>query len=273
MDNLEVLLHFLVDEIEASCPTPLKTVGPEHDDGGWTLCLDQPLKDPCLVVSIGVGNLPQFDIGMAKDYGCEVHSYDPTISVDSGAVKAIQSAGTSKNHYYHIGLGGMTKSPNYETRTMPEVVESTSEIYNKVVQIAKIDCEGCEWDAFVVPGALDNIHQLVFELHMWDHKGFTIEKAATLFRHLHQLGFRLVHRNFNPWSLQGSGLKPMLDKLAERDGEVVASQYRMTAANMIKWAKIAGYGYPEADYELWKRQVGGPDAFPCCFELTFVRLA
>jgi hypothetical protein len=243
----------------------------------FAVCLDNAIPNPCLALSVGVGGLPDFETIMADKYHCHTHSFDPTISEDSWMVQDIRKRTNSQFHL--LGLSNVddetnAKMPVMSLHTMRKKLLTDAQKEMRL-SVLKVDCEGCEWDALTVDdddgvSIYDGVDQVMFEFHMGSG-GFDIRKGANMFRKLHKEGFRMFYRNFNPWSTGAVGTEPLGARLEERHGKDAADQYRCTKESMIRMGKDAGYGWMEADYELWKHHVQ-PNRVACCFEVGFIRV-
>lgn len=65
------------------------------------------------------------------------------------------------------------------------------------VDLAKIDCEGAEWELFTVPRAWEGIRCLRMEYHLWGQHSFGDVESA-----LHNLGFQITrHTPSGEWGL------------------------------------------------------------------------
>ena len=203
---------------------------PQKVHHSWPLCLDQLQAGPeaglqsCLVYSFGIDNSWGYDDMMASQYGCEVHSFDPTqnLRAQHEAHKvpgvAFHYGGLSSNYGFcskantwsderHDGMGGEMNTLAKWVSTLGHASTlSQRRISNRTV-IFKIDCEGCEWDAFYQmsrqsPEVLDNIDVIQIELHtspalqMLDFRD--VNKFQTFFQYVFvEHGFRLWYHHNN----------------------------------------------------------------------------
>ena len=122
---------------------------------GWTVCLDDLLKQPshnCLVYSFGIADQWGFEAAMGV-LGCEVHAFDPTTNLPAMLAPNVT--------FHHFGLYG-------GPRDKSEAVKFSSKAYGKItgtmyhlkdimlllghqyrnISVMKLDCEGCEWEVF-----------------------------------------------------------------------------------------------------------------------------
>ncbi|XP_048254963.1 uncharacterized protein LOC124135313 isoform X2 [Haliotis rufescens] len=80
-EDLTCLYHRFVDNVGVLCRNIVR-LG-KLKDGGWEVCHDQQYRIPnnCLVYSAGINNDFSFDDAIAKQYGCKVHSFDPSVTL------------------------------------------------------------------------------------------------------------------------------------------------------------------------------------------------
>ncbi len=66
-------------------------------------------KPPCLVYDFGIRAQPQFGASMARDFGCEVHAFDPSpVSVEWWKSDEAKSLRDLPNYHFHpYGAGGI----------------------------------------------------------------------------------------------------------------------------------------------------------------------
>ncbi|KAK7485051.1 hypothetical protein BaRGS_00023690 [Batillaria attramentaria] len=81
-DELAHLYHRYTTQVQILCAA-VERLG-HVTDGGWEVCEDSPYRpsSPCLVYSFGVGEDFSFDDAVARRYGCEVHSFDPSMKAE-----------------------------------------------------------------------------------------------------------------------------------------------------------------------------------------------
>ena len=186
-------------------PSSCKKSGVQIND--WLLC---ELTPPCLVFSVGIGNEWTFDKA-ALDAGCEVHSFDPTISLlKKHRAQAARYRNSGYNlHFHEVGLGTSTEYEGiYGSKKRGgsglSAVASLSELIlrhagPRKIDILKVDCEGCEWSEFArlatqFPSALCAVGQLYMELHVSSTLGIKtgrqgLRDISIFHGHLQQHGF------------------------------------------------------------------------------------
>ena len=103
--------------------------------------------------------------------GCEVNSFDPTVYLPERLAPNVTfhqwglQAGNIPQEDMQKNYGSF-KGPLYSLQT----VIARLGHHNRRISILKIDCEGCEWDAFQslssLKGSLHGPDQLLFEAHL-----------------------------------------------------------------------------------------------------------
>ncbi|KAL5012344.1 hypothetical protein ScPMuIL_010895 [Solemya velum] len=175
-------------------------------DGGWDICEDEAYKPkkPCLVYSFGINGDYSFDDGIVKRYGCEVHSFDPTMN--------IKEHKHAPSVWFHpIGLAGrngeMDKiGPIMTLGSIRKLLNHT----HRAIDILKVDIEGMEWESLSEmkkSGALSDIPQLAFEFHSNaffkpkypDYKrGLLMD--FDIYTQLYDAGYQVFHTHQNEFS-------------------------------------------------------------------------
>jgi len=69
---------------------------------------DEDKQPPCLVYDFGIRAQPQFGASMARDFGCEVHAFDPSpVSTEWWSSKDAEPLRNLPNYHFHpYGSGG-----------------------------------------------------------------------------------------------------------------------------------------------------------------------
>lgn len=192
-----------------------------RDADSWHVCYDnwEPWKTGCIGVSIGIGGEWGFEDGLAQNPGCHVHAFDPTeelrVRHTSHANNAEQNG---RMHFEASGLGGdkpqaNTKSLRYggfdpnTTSILPlDVImrKATALRESKVVDVLKIDCEGCEWTAFTQvarsnPNLLLRVRMIMIEIHAIQryglHRPWEVDRLLDFLITHH--GFRVYRSGLN----------------------------------------------------------------------------
>lgn len=199
-EELAVLYHRYIENIQYLCKRKVRLGSIE--DGGWDICDDTKLRptSPCLVYSFGINNDFSFDDDAIKKYGCEVHSFDPSMGKESYIRNTL-------NHFHAIGISGRDqKTPQgWELLTYKSILQRLRHTEKKIA-ILKLDVERWEWD--VLPnmlnsGSLDGIDNLAIEFHLELHGAeqgrevyFT---AVSILKDLYDEGFRIFWTHQNKW--------------------------------------------------------------------------
>jgi len=128
----------------------------------WNYCRDsiQFPKDRCLVYSIGISNIYNFDKYMGKQ-GCEVFSFDCTVSYDNDLAENVRF------FPYCLAAEDYTSPAGKRFRSLGSIQKELGHEGRKI-DIFKIDCEGCEYEVFpqMSNEQLDLIDNLLVEFHM-----------------------------------------------------------------------------------------------------------
>jgi hypothetical protein len=222
-------------------------------------------QDKCAVYSIGIGDLPLFDISSERDKGCKVRSFDPTVKRPDVWPNSIK--------FHAIGLSGEDKMDDAE---MPvgtlKSLKGLHKEQSEGMYILKVDCEGCEWAAFTQiikeegPLALAKYDQVMFEIHVgWGQ--YSPQRAMSLVALLFNADFQPYWRHFNPWSIAGTS--DLLEPIRELYGDELAEEYRASETSFARLGKEFQTYKPE-DRHYWINHVQ-PDKIFCCWEGAYVR--
>ncbi|KAI9190824.1 methyltransferase domain-containing protein [Polychytrium aggregatum] len=189
-EGIESLMKYIRSPNASACGNPVLVGGPldRKGDGVWTVCADRILRDgqPCVVYSFGICNDFSFDDEMNLK-GCEVHSFDPSMGVESYS--------RSKTHWFHdAGISGIDDSNYTDHRSSmlgkgvkPWVVKTIpswmSTLSHNHISLLKVDVEYCEWDALnqlLKSPDIQNIDQIIFEVHFWPGRRSNPEAVSVL---------------------------------------------------------------------------------------------
>lgn len=214
---------------------------PRNSKESWPTCeaheqARRAAMTPCLVYSFGIAMQWEFDDRMA-DSGCEVHSFDPT-----GAYIATHEAHVKRGVTFHPwGLSGGTpragcsddsrrfSGGTYGNLTGPllsldRIVRRLGHVGRRI-SVLKVDCEGCEWDAFhhlatlQPPELVGRIDAIYVELHLALQMATSADliKWASLYDLLFtRSGFRLWWLHENRARAPGSSVHSELQRHATR---------------------------------------------------------
>ncbi|XP_041354500.1 methyltransferase-like protein 24 isoform X2 [Gigantopelta aegis] len=207
-EQLKCLYHSFVSNIGFHCKRVVRLGNLK--DGGWEVCHDlkyRPKKN-CLVYSAGIAFDFSFDDQIAAKYGCEVHSFDPSMNKPDFQ--------RSKLVFFHnIGLANFNTGPKNELKnkwnmrtawTIKNLLGHTK----RHIDVLKLDIETWEWKVLpelIKSQFLDDVTTLDLELHMTSNpspKVWIYELGRDAYLHalktlfdLQELGFRIfwTHRN------------------------------------------------------------------------------
>ncbi|XP_076455895.1 uncharacterized protein LOC143290386 [Babylonia areolata] len=206
-EELAALYHSYTRLVQIQCSS-IERVG-KVTDGGWEVCEDNGYRPsaPCLVYSFGVGDDFSFDDAVAKRYGCEVHSFDPSM-------KSKDHQRSSSVYFHALGLAnysGVT-SQGWNMSTLPEI-QHTLGHQQRELAVLKLDIEEWEWKvlpSLVKGGHLRQTRQLLVELHQCDgcsrYNPDQLDKeppreryllALGILADLYDLGFRIFWQHQN----------------------------------------------------------------------------
>lgn len=166
-EKLEPRNYFDYFEPQYDCMFKTR-IGGEHcfGDGPKWVCEVESIgaTEAGLVYSVGSNGDFSFETGMRKRCpSCELHTFDPTGNWTTIA------AGKNIDSSYHM-WGLARQSDGKLARSMRDVVQLLGH-ERRLIDVLKIDCEGCEWGAFEsIWKDLDEeryrIGQILIELHL-----------------------------------------------------------------------------------------------------------
>ena len=183
-------------------------VGPVHDGHKWMCGLDA-LRDstttttdnPCLVYSYGSAGDTSFEQALYERTGkrCKIHVFDPTPGFGSEAKQNAHAQQSFSGSFHSWGLGGgkdaqmrlegwtahKSHASTFPVETVMKTLKrlgesslnssSVSASSTTTIDVLKIDCEGCEWDAMlpIIAACKSSslvLGQLQLEMHiMWNN--------------------------------------------------------------------------------------------------------
>ncbi|XP_043208118.1 uncharacterized protein LOC122373811 [Amphibalanus amphitrite] len=174
-------------------------------DGDKHVCLDEPLSlatahDDCLIYSFGINYDWSFDEA-ARAFGCEVHSFDPSIDYPEGR----RSDGITF-HHFGIGRNNHTNVYGWQIYTLDQIMDILGH-KGRTIHYLKMDAEGGEFDMMaqqLLDGdgefVLDKVEQIGFEVHFKLDPNLEMafyRRANRSVHALRQLGFNMVHWEYN----------------------------------------------------------------------------
>ena len=191
------------------------------DADSWHVCYDgwKPWVSGCLGVSIGIGGEWGFEDGLVQSIGCHVYAFDPTEELRQSHTRHAEQVSREfggRMHFAATGLGGEvaqfnTASVRYghfdqskgNIKTLGTILSATS-VVQPIVDVLKIDCEGCEWTAFREvahrqPQLLSRVRIILLEVHSIQRYGMDrvaqVDQLLSFLIHTH--GFRVYRSGFN----------------------------------------------------------------------------
>ena len=180
-------------------------------DGGKWVSDPQALRTGTVVYSFGAGDDISFDAEMAGLYGCEVHCFDPTPSVERNFAhcRPGQPVGKGTFCFHAVGLGPVSLDADKADDLVLEeqkckvkrLSEIAAELRHTHVDILKMDIEGGEMAALteiVTSGTLARlkVKQLLVEFHLWDDDFWG--SFVNVISILREQGFLIFRKEFNP---------------------------------------------------------------------------
>lgn len=160
---MEEDFFFFMSKLTTSCG------GQEHlgppEEGGYDVCLGKnyDIRTPCLIYSFGVGHDFGFEKDAEKILGCEIHSFDPSMNVDSYRV--------SENiHFHNFGIDNVETIDTTTGWTMKRLSTIMKELGHEErhIDLLKMDIEFSEWlvlNDLIATNQLPKIRQLLLEVH------------------------------------------------------------------------------------------------------------
>lgn len=198
--------------LRADSATPVHIVNP--GDQAWTIAADS-LPPGAVVYSLGLADNIEFDLNLIRDFGSEVHGFDPT----PASVEWLQRQELPPGfHHHNVAVAGHDGTLNFSlpdpgaggcasahlaakagTVTVPCKRISTlmSELGHDHIDLLKMDIEGTEYE--VIDEIIDQniqIKQILVEFH---HRfpGIGMEKTISAVTALRRTGYELFH--VSPW--------------------------------------------------------------------------
>jgi Methyltransferase domain len=180
-------------------------------DGGKWVSDPQSLKAGALVYSFGAGTEISFDTESAGLYGCEVHCFDPTPSVERAFAKYCpgQPVGKGRFWYHAVGLGPVSLEPEKADDLVLEdrkcqvkrLSEIAAELGHAHIDILKIDIEGGEMATLTEILSSRTLRrlavkQLIVEFHLWDDEHWS--SFVHIISLLRKQGYLIFRKEFNP---------------------------------------------------------------------------
>ncbi|XP_071082990.1 probable methyltransferase-like protein 24 isoform X1 [Haliotis cracherodii] len=186
--------HSYLDNVDILCSRKLR-MG-RLGDGGWEICDDReyrPVK-PCVVYSFGINYDYSFDDAMAKNYECDVFSFDPSMKKNSYQRSA-------RVRFLNIGIDSEnTVNGNWEMHTLGRVKAMLNHNQN-AIDVLKMDVESSEWRSLpemVASRDLRSVRQLLVEYHGKCTDRDECIQMLKVLKDVYDLGFRKFYVHKNP---------------------------------------------------------------------------
>jgi hypothetical protein len=160
------------------------------------LIAEKNKEDPCLVYSVGSDNKIDFEVAVSTFLGCETHTFDPTLkSTFVGDKFAIF-------HPWGIGIDGKQSEFEWTSKGIETIMKELGHL-NRTLDILKIDCEGCEYEAMAdlfeaIAAGRIKVNQIQVELH-----GILFDRVERFFEAADKAKMRVFHKERNHWGCAG----------------------------------------------------------------------
>ncbi|PVD23467.1 hypothetical protein C0Q70_16739 [Pomacea canaliculata] len=198
--ELEELYYTYVGKVDVLCTNRIRLGKPY--DGGWDVCddIEHRPQSPCLVYSFGINRDFSFDDAVSAKYGCEVHSFDPSM---------LQNDHKHSDRVFFHNLGISDRDfVNDKAWTMKTLTSIKKQLNHTKINILKMDIELDEFKALpniIASDELKDVDQLLFEIHYnsADEQAKIIDfmaRGLELLRDLRNLGFYVFHSHPNQYN-------------------------------------------------------------------------
>ena len=185
-------LHRLYKEAAANhsavCHGGMQRVG-GNGDGGKYVCRSLVDKEHCLVYSLGSGNNFLFELAMAEQFNCEVHTFDCTTPdptrrpANNTAITFHPWCVSGKDAGHHFTLRTIRQKLNHDRRNLT---------------VMKMDIERHEYAVVAAMSGDQLPQQLLFEAHL--HNGYGSWGRPVLRREWTQFWHTLWQYNYAAFS-------------------------------------------------------------------------
>jgi len=175
-NNAEPSIRCLTDE----------RVGPWGDGGKW-ICQPSCLlsKNNCTVLSVGSCNEYGFENSIIERYGCNVSTFDHTV---------VNPTPPSHLSFYPFGISAKSLD---KLRTINDLVEISGINNKSLIDLFKIDCEGCEYEIFNDVKTLEFMSRKVRQLSVEIHWINNADSISLIYGNLIKYGFRSFSKEPN----------------------------------------------------------------------------
>ncbi len=158
----------------------------------------------CLVYSVGSANQIHFEKSVHTFLsGCETHTFDPTLN------SAFVGEEYATFHPWGLGEDGVLAQAgkkSWEGKSFETIIRELGH-ENRTIDVLKIDCEGCEYDAMpplfeLISSGRVQVDQLLIELHLNGLNG-NATKLKDFFSAADKAKLRVFHKERNGWGCGG----------------------------------------------------------------------
>jgi hypothetical protein len=162
-------------------------IGAMGDGGKWVCNAYKIAKaENCSVLSIGSLNDYGFETAMHNlNSRCKIHTFDHTVT-PTGTPPYV--------NFHRYGLGSESSG---NILTMKDVIDMAG-FQGKVIDVLKIDCEGCEFNVYKEFSSSGFIRQILMEIHFQNR-----ESTDALLQAMHDHGYIIFHKEPNTYGCSG----------------------------------------------------------------------
>lgn len=201
-EELSALYHRYIENLQYFCRRRVR-LG-KIEDGGWDICDEQKFRpraeqQPCLVYSFGINYDFSFDEAAAQYYGCEVHSFDPSMDTEDFTKDRV--------HFHKLGISSRDEiSTEQWTLLRYNTIRKRLGHTERKISVLKVDIEHYEWTVIpdiLTTSDLTGTTNLVIEFHLemsspeQDRPKYFL--ALKILKNLYDAGFRIFWTHQNKW--------------------------------------------------------------------------
>eukprot|EP00980_Cylindrotheca_fusiformis_P001180 scaffold323_cov93-Cylindrotheca_fusiformis.AAC.2 len=173
--------------------------GPKFVCGVDVIAAKSKTPEGCLIYSVGSNNKIEFEVAVKNFMGCETHTFDPTLA------KPFKGDEYATFHPWGIGIDGEEnkhKSFKWVSKGIETIMNELGHS-NRTLDILKIDCEGCEYQAMpilfdAIAAGRVKVNQIQVELH-----GTKYARVERFFQKADEAKMRIFHKERNHWGCDG----------------------------------------------------------------------
>ncbi|KXS19246.1 hypothetical protein M427DRAFT_143454 [Gonapodya prolifera JEL478] len=216
---------------------------------------------PCVMYGFGVDWDFTWEDEFWERTGCETHSFDPSLSMEShyrGRNQWFWSVGIAATSAVIEGTTLRTHEvSNWPVRTLSDVMRALNHTH---ISVLKMDVEGFEWDALARAfhdGVMDNVEQVLLEVHVFKehYRKWTPPESA-------EKQSPIVVSKQTPGS-DGSDL----------DADVAAIRGWIEIMDLFERSGFVQYYHHTNPMSVLVQWTDSKDLsnLPCCFEIAWLR--